>query len=62
LNNIADHNAMSEDPQNPWSFDSLAKRTSLLFDKIYLTDNLDLTCEIVGGVRPFVMRNRTAER
>jgi hypothetical protein len=49
LTNIADHNAMVENPRHPWPFDSLAKRTSLLFDKIYLTDNLALTHEIVGG-------------
>jgi hypothetical protein len=49
LNDIAEHNAMIEDPNHPWPFDSLAKKASLLFDKIYLTDNLDLTCEIVGG-------------
>jgi hypothetical protein len=49
LNDIAEHNASHESPDHPWSFDSLAKRASLLFDKIYLTDDLDLTCEIVGG-------------
>src|ERR1700674_1737783 len=49
LNGVTDNNAMCEDPDHPWPFDSLAKRTSLLFDKIYLTDNIDLTCEIVGG-------------
>src|ERR1700680_1903089 len=49
LNDIATHNAMYEDPRHPWPFDGLAKRSSLLFDKLYLTENLQLTCEIVGG-------------
>lgn len=49
LNDIAEHNAACDDPSRPWPFESLAKRSSLLFDKIFLTENLDLTCEIVGG-------------
>lgn len=46
--NIADENAAYDDPDQSWGFDNLAKRASLLFDKLYLTDNLDLTREIVG--------------
>jgi hypothetical protein len=49
LNDMTEHEAFCDYPNGPWPFDSLAKRASLLFDKIYLTDNLDLTCEIVGG-------------
>lgn len=49
LNDVAEHNAMEDDPSRPWFFEGLAKRTSLFFDKLYLTENLDLTCEIVGG-------------
>ncbi|WP_143197901.1 hypothetical protein [Bradyrhizobium sp. AS23.2] len=32
-----------------WPLESVAKKVSLLFDRIYLTHNLDVTCEIVGG-------------
>ena len=39
---------MYDDQNRPWRFDWLAKRASLLFDKIYLTDNLDLTCDIIS--------------
>ena len=45
--NIGDWNRMSEDPTCEWSFDLLAKKAALLFDKIYLTENLELTCEII---------------
>jgi hypothetical protein len=49
LSNVADDNAMSDDPNMPWPFEVLAKRASMLFDRLYLTEDLDLTCEIVGG-------------
>src|SRR5688572_23986426 len=49
LSNVADYNAMSDDPNMPWPFEVLAKRASMLFDRLYLTEDLDLTCEIVGG-------------
>lgn len=32
-----------------WPLESIAKKASLLFDRIYLTHDLDVTCEIVGG-------------
>jgi len=49
LSNVRDYNAMNENPDIPWPFDSLAKRSSLLFDKLYISDNIDLTYEIIGG-------------
>src|ERR1700674_5830591 len=49
LNHMADSETLYSDLGQPWPFDCLAKRTSLLFDKLYLTENLDLTCEIVGA-------------
>src|SRR3954469_718834 len=49
LNDLAEHNTAFDDPSAAWKFESLAKRASLLFDKIFLTEDLDLTCEIVGG-------------
>jgi hypothetical protein len=51
LYNINDAACGSQD--QPWLFDSLTKRASLLFDKIYITDDIDLTCEIIGGPDPF---------
>jgi hypothetical protein len=48
LNDFGDSDAR-DDSSGAWPFESLAKRTSLLFDKIFLTENLQLTCEIVGG-------------
>jgi hypothetical protein len=32
-----------------WPLESVAKKVSLLFDRIYLTHDLDVTCEIIGG-------------
>lgn len=32
-----------------WSLERLAKKVSLLFDRIYLTHDLDVTCEIIGS-------------
>ncbi len=32
-----------------WPLESVAKKVSLLFDRIYLTHDLDVTCEIVGS-------------
>jgi hypothetical protein len=46
LLNIQDQNMMDADPTYPWPFETAAKRASLLFDKIYLTHDLDATCEI----------------
>lgn len=48
--NVEDYNSMFEDPDRPWPLDSLAKKVSLLFDKIYLTDDVDLTCNIVESI------------
>lgn len=32
-----------------WPLESVAKKAALLFDRIYLTHDLDVTCELVGG-------------
>jgi hypothetical protein len=48
--NVEDSNKMYEDPDHPWPLDSLAKKVSLLFDKIYLTDDLNLTCTIIESI------------
>ena len=53
LFDITNHNAMADDPLSPWLFDSVAKKISLLFDKLFLTDNLDLTCQILGSTGLF---------
>jgi hypothetical protein len=39
----------SERGDSVWPLESLAKKVSLLFDRIYLTHDLEVTCEIVGG-------------
>ena len=49
LLNVHDYNRMVEDPCCEWTFDLMAKKTALLFDKIFLTDDLELTCEIIGN-------------
>jgi len=41
----------SERSDTAWPLESLAKRVWLLFDRIYLTHDLDVTCEIVGGYK-----------
>jgi hypothetical protein len=41
--------ADSDHREAVWPFESIAKKVSLLFDRIYLTHDLDVTCEIVGG-------------
>ena len=53
LANIVDYNAMMENPNLQWPFDLLAKKSALLFDKPYLTENLELTREVIevhGGI------------
>ncbi len=47
--NIADANAMAEDDKITWRFDLLAKRASFLFDKIFITDDLEKTYNILGS-------------
>jgi hypothetical protein len=49
LLNVADHNAAVDDPNLPWRFDSIAKKAALLFDKVYLTHDLDTTCALIGN-------------
>jgi hypothetical protein len=49
LLNVTDHNAMYEDPDLPWRFDSLAKRASLLFDKLYISEDLEVTCSLLDA-------------
>lgn len=39
----------SEHGNAAWPLESVAKKVSLLFDRIYLTHDLDVTCEIIGG-------------
>ena len=39
----------SEHGDSIWPLESVAKKVSLLFDRIYLTHDLDVTCEIVEG-------------
>lgn len=45
--NVDDWNSMHEDPSCPWRFDSIAKKAALLFDKVYITHDLDITCELI---------------
>ena len=49
LANIADQNAMVENPNLEWPFDLLAKKSAILFDRLYLTENLQFTREVVQG-------------
>jgi hypothetical protein len=49
LLNVEDHNAMYSDPDCPWPFESVAKKASLLFDKLYLTQDLDVTCSLLSS-------------
>jgi hypothetical protein len=39
----------SDHGEEIWPLESAAKKVSLLFDRIYLTHDLDVTCEIVGS-------------
>ena len=50
LLNIAEWNAMFEDESRPWGFEGLAKKASILVDKVYLTQDLDITCNIIESV------------
>ena len=47
VSNVADYNAMMENPNLKWPFELLAKKSVLLFDRLFLTDNFELTKEIV---------------
>lgn len=49
LLNVKNYNRMAEDLCCEWTFDLMAKKSALLFDKIFLTDDLALTCEIIGN-------------
>lgn len=49
LLNVADINRMYEDPTRSWRFEGIAKRAALLFDKIYITHDLQMTCELLEG-------------
>ena len=49
VSNVADYNAMQENPKLEWPFDTLAKKSALLFDRLFVTENLELTCEIVSN-------------
>jgi hypothetical protein len=44
-----DWHPYSEHGDGVWPLESVAKKVSLLFDRIYLTHDLDVTCEIVGS-------------
>lgn len=48
--NSAEWNAMAEDESRSWGFEGLAKKTSILVDKVYLTQDLDITCNIIESV------------
>lgn len=50
LLNVNDYNRMVNNPCCDWTFDLMAKKAALLFDKIFLTDDLELTCEIIGNI------------
>ncbi len=45
--NVDDWNSMYEDPTCLWRFDSVAKKAALLFDKLYVTHDLDVTCQLI---------------
>jgi hypothetical protein len=45
--NVDDWNSMYEEPTCPWRFDSVAKKAALLFDKLYVTHDLDVTCQLI---------------
>ena len=53
VSNIADYNAMTEDPNLAWPFELLAKRSALLFDKLFLTEDLELTQEVIQSSSGF---------
>ena len=52
IDNIDEWNAYQEDANSPWFFDEIAKKTSLLFDQIYLTDDLEVTLDFLGNCWP----------
>jgi hypothetical protein len=48
LNNYANRADIADD--FPWEIDSLGKKAALLFDKLYLTHDLETTCTMIGSV------------
>lgn len=48
LIDLADEDRSPQNEDCAWRFDSIAKRASLLFEKLYLTENLEMTRDIVG--------------
>ena len=49
LLNVDDFNKTFEDKGMQWPFETLAKRVAFLFDKIFVSDDLDLTYEVMGS-------------
>lgn len=49
LVNGPDWDADSGRDDAAWPLESVAKKVSLLFDRIYLTQDIEVTCEIIGG-------------
>ena len=44
--------AWDHEADAPWELDTLAKKVALIFDRIYLTDDLETTCDIIQYVCP----------
>ena len=52
IDSVDQWNALQDDPNASWPFDALAKRAVFLFDKLYLTEDLEETIELMGSVCP----------
>src|ERR1700730_12659209 len=51
IDSMDEHKA-SDDPSAPWALDEIAQKAALIFDKIYLTDDLETTFDIIRYVCP----------
>ena len=47
-----EYKAWDGDPSAPWALDEIGKRAALIFDKIYLTDDLETTFDIIQYICP----------
>jgi hypothetical protein len=52
IDSVDEVNALHDDPNASWLFDRVAKNAAFLFDKLYLTEDVEETCELIQTICP----------
>jgi hypothetical protein len=50
IGNLDEKNALHDESNEPWLLERVAKNAAFLFDKLYLTENIDETCELIQNI------------